>query len=455
MPSVIDLFNIGIGPSSSHTIGPMRAAKYFLTDVCQDCINQITGLKITLYGSLAYTCHGHGTDRALLAGLFGKEPDTVDPSWVFNLCDRINESRVINLLGQHEISFCLANDLVLCLKAHDHKYTNTMEFIALKDNRELRKATLFSVGGGAVEMEGNIIHASALSQKELPYVFENMHELSLLCQKHQITIAALMRANESVIHTQQSIDTLLDTILDKMFASIEAGLATDGILPGGLKVRRRAKALYQQLLEKGRPKDYTETSTMDWLNAFAIAVNEENAACQRVVTAPTNGAAGVIPAVLYFMVSFYPNITPKIKRDFLLVAGAIGFLYKYNASISAAEVGCQGEIGVASSMAAAAMCACLGGSLQQIENAAEIAMEHHLGLTCDPVAGLVQIPCIERNAMGALKAVNACRIALMEQKANVVTLDQVIETMFQTGKDMMSIYKETSQGGLAANVPEC
>ena len=456
--SVFDLFSIGIGPSSSHTVGPMRAACAFSEHLKQH--NQLAAVKrltIELFGSLAFTGKGHGTDGAILAGLEGELPETVDPDSIQPRLQAILNHKTLQLVDGHRIPFHYPEDFIFNLKDLLPAHTNGMRFTAYDDQKHmLHQAIFYSVGGGFIlTEEKEATHTIAQDTQGLPYPFATAKTLLEHCEKQTLTISELMMANECRMRPEAEIKTRLMRITEIMQACIEKGCQTPGILPGGLKVKRRAPLLQEKLLAKGKPvsKDYTDS--MEWLDLFAIAVNEENAAGGRVVTAPTNGAAGIIPAVLHYYLTFYPEAKKTDCIPFLLTAGAIAILYKKGASISGAEVGCQGEVGVASSMAAGALTAVLGGTLYQIENAAEIAMEHHLGMTCDPMMGLVQIPCIERNAMGAIKAVNATRLALLGDGTHTVSLDKVIATMRQTGKDMMTIYKETSLGGLAANLPEC
>ena len=455
--SVFDLFSIGIGPSSSHTVGPMKAAHAFITLLIQNQeLDSTQKIKIELFGSLAFTGKGHGTDKAILLGLEGNLPNLINPDTIPPRAQTIVSEQRLNLAGTHPIAFDYGQDFVFNTKDLLPHHTNGMRFTAFdSDKKILRTGIYYSIGGGFILDEYQATHTPEPITSDVPYPFTNAKTLLNQCETHKLSIKELMFANELMFRSQEQIDTGLLHIANTMQECITKGCQTSGILPGGLNIKRRAPSLYTKLAEKGRPTSHAMTDSMAWLNMFAIAVNEENAAGGRVVTAPTNGAAGIIPAVLHYYLSFYPEAKPEQAIDFLLVAGAIGILYKKNASISGAEVGCQGEVGVACSMAAGALTALLGGNLYQIENAAEIAMEHHLGLTCDPINGLVQIPCIERNAMGAVKAVNAARLALLGDGEHYVSLDKVIATMKQTGKDMMAIYKETSLGGLAANLPEC
>jgi len=455
--SIFNLFSIGIGPSSSHTVGPMKAAREFSALLHQQ---QQLGLTerviVELFGSLAFTGKGHGTDFAILSGLEGNAPDTVDPDKIKPRADEIIHQKTLNLFGEQAIAFDYDADLQFNFKDLLPAHTNGMRFTAYdKQHHIIASKIYYSIGGGFIVDEILAAQNTTGQDHPVPYPFVSTKELLQQCETHQLTIKELMLANEISLRPEAEVFQRIMKIAQIMKECIDKGCNTPGILPGGLNIKRRAPELLQKLLQKGRPQSHEYTDSMAWLNLYAIAVNEENAAGSRVVTAPTNGAAGVIPAVLHYYLDFYPTAKPEDAIEFLLTAGAIAVLYKKGASISGAEVGCQGEVGTACSMAAAALTAVMGGTIGQIENAAEIAMEHHLGMTCDPIAGLVQIPCIERNAMGAVKAVNAARLALLGDGHHFVSLDKVIATMKQTGKDMMSIYKETSLGGLAANIPEC
>lgn len=454
--SVFDLFSIGIGPSSSHTVGPMKAARTFALSL-ETKLTQTSQVKVELFGSLAFTGKGHGTDQAILLGLEGFAPDTVDPDSITPRSKTITADKQLLLAGSQPIEFDSNTDLIFNYKDLLPAHTNGMRFSAYNEQGNLLSQCIFySVGGGFILSEAQISHPTAAQpQATIPYPFSSAKDLLHWCEAKQLSMAELMLANESSLRSATEVKARLTAITAIMQACIDKGCASTGILPGGLNIKRRAPLLFAKLTAKGKPASNDHMDSMEWLNLYAIAVNEENAAGGRVVTAPTNGAAGIIPAVLHYYLNFYPKAKPEDAHTFLLTAGAIAILYKKGASISGAEVGCQGEVGVACSMAAAGLTALLGGSLYQIENAAEIAMEHHLGLTCDPINGLVQIPCIERNAMGAVKAVNAARLAMLGNGEHYVSLDKVIATMKQTGKDMMSIYKETSLGGLAANLPEC
>jgi L-serine dehydratase len=452
--SVFDIFKVGIGPSSSHTMGPMRAAREFVLGLKRDGLfPEIEQVAVRLYGSLALTGAGHGTDRAVLAGLEGAEPESVDPDSIEPLLLRIRSTGRVKLLGEHEIAFDEPMQLLFMYHERLPRHSNGMRFTALAaDRRVLREEDYYSIGGGFVVRGDEAEAAETSAHRAPPYPFSSGGELLALCREHGLELFELMLANERTWADDEQIRSKLLHIWHVMQACVERGFRQTGVLPGVLKVRRRAPKLYRMLTESTaeRPLD-----VMDWVNAYALAVNEENAAGGRVVTAPTNGAAGIVPAVLHFYRRFYTDSSDDGVIRFLLTAAAIGMLYKKNASISGAEMGCMGEVGVACSMAAAGLVSALHGTNEQIENAAEIGMEHNLGLTCDPVAGLVQIPCIERNAMGAVKAINAARLAMRGDGTHKVSLDQVIATMRQTGADMSTIYKETSQGGLAVNVPEC
>ncbi|HET9391186.1 MAG TPA: L-serine ammonia-lyase [Steroidobacteraceae bacterium] len=452
--SVFDIFKVGIGPSSSHTMGPMRAAHEFALELKRDGLLAATAqIAVRLYGSLALTGAGHGTDRAVLAGLEGAEPESVDPDSIERTLRQIRTSGRINLLGEHSVPFDEPMQLLFMRHERLPRHSNGMRFTALDEAlKALRETDYYSIGGGFILRNDEAEAREAADHAAPPYPFGSGSELLALCREHGLELYELMLANERTWRTPEQIQAGLLHIWQVMQACVERGFRQTGVLPGILKVRRRAPRLYRMLTESNAPRPL---EVMDWVNAFALAVNEENAAGGRVVTAPTNGAAGIVPAVLHYYVRFEPGSNEQGVLRFLLSAAAIGMLYKRNASISGAEMGCQGEVGVACSMAAAGLVGALHGTNEQIENAAEIGMEHNLGLTCDPVAGLVQIPCIERNAMGAVKAINAARLAMRGDGSHKVSLDQVIATMRQTGADMSTIYKETSQGGLAVNVPEC
>lgn len=450
--SVFDLFSIGIGPSSSHTVGPMKAANEFVSLQNAALLKQTARLTVELFGSLAFTGKGHGTHHAILLGLENQAPNRIDPDIIQPRFEAILQQQKLLLGNEFPIPFHFETDFIFNFKDLLPLHTNGMRFTTYDQNQQVLFSKIFySIGGGFIIDE----HPIQKTTLEVPFPFQNTKELLQKCTEHNITIAELMLANESSLREEQSVKEGLYEIAKIMRSCIDKGCKTPGILPGGLNVVRRAPDLFNKLSAKGMPKSYEYTDSMTWLNLYAIAVNEENAAGSRVVTAPTNGAAGVLPAVLHYYLDFYPEAKAEDTLTFLLTAGAIAILYKRGASISGAEVGCQGEVGAAASMAAGALTAVLGGTIFQIENAAEIAMEHHLGMTCDPMNGLVQIPCIERNAMGAVKAVNASRLALLGNGQHFVSLDKAIATMKQTGKDMLAIYKETSLGGLAANIAEC
>ena len=456
--SIFDLFKIGIGPSSSHTVGPVVAANRFLAELKEaGQFDATASVKVSLYGSLAMTGEGHATDVAVMIGLMGEKPDTVDPDMVPVYVQQIKENCQLNLAGEKNIPFDPQQHLPFCFGESLPKHPNGMRFQAFDDAGIIVLDSIYySVGGGFVLSDAEAGADSAPSEHEsVPYHFDNGVELLELGEKHNMSIAEVVLANEYSHTDKDEVHRKLMQIYHVMDGCIRRGCEQTGELPGGLKIKRRAHELRRELVEQPEKALQDHLTVMDWVNLFAIAVNEENAAGGRVVTAPTNGAAGVIPAVLAYYDRFVPGSNDEGIRTFLSTAAAIGMLYKHNASISAAEVGCQGEIGVACSMAAGALCAVLGGTNEQIENAAEIGMEHNLGLTCDPINGLVQVPCIERNTMGAVKAINASRLALRGSGEHHVSLDSVIETMRQTGVDMQDKYKETSTGGLAVNVVAC
>lgn len=454
--SILDLFKIGVGPSSSHTVGPMVAANRFVDALHQQGhLENTHQIRIELYGSLAMTGAGHATDTAIMLGLMGEQPDQLNPDLAPKLIDKVRSSGELMLAGQCPIPFVEAQHLHFL---HGHslpKHPNGMTLRAFDPaGLELFHDNYYSVGGGFVLNEEETEQTASHNAIQVPFPFNNAQDLLDIGDRHGLSIAEIVLENEKHLGRTDNIRRDLLNIRAVMDSCIQRGCQQTGILPGGLNVRRRAHQLHQELLN--RPKDQQDPlEVMDWVNLFAIAVNEENAVGGRVVTAPTNGAAGVIPAVLAYYHRFVPGSSDDGICTFLTTAAAIGMLYKKNASISAAEVGCQGEIGVACSMAAGALCAVLGGDNRQIENAAEIGMEHNLGLTCDPIAGLVQIPCIERNTMGAVKAINAARLAMKGDGEHRVSLDDVIETMRQTGQDMQDKYKETATGGLAVNVVIC
>jgi len=448
--SIFDIFKIGIGPSSSHTVGPMKAARAFVEQL-EEVADKVTALNVTLHGSLAYTGKGHGTDSAILLGLSGYQPETIDPDIVDDLLRSIHRDKRLDVHSIGVLSFDPDVNIVFDYSDELPRHTNGMQFVALDDNgQELLSEAYYSLGGGFIA-RGDEPEASA-QEGEPPYVFDSAESLLQQAAENNLSIAELIYANELTWRKADEIRARMMDTWAAMESTIERGMHTEGVLPGSLSVLRRAAKLRKTLDERGEP---SALNAMEWVNTFAIAVNEENASGGRVVTSPTNGAAGIIPAVLMYYKRFVADASDEGIRTFLLTAGAIGVLYKINASISGAEMGCQGEVGVACSMAAGGLAAVFGGSNDHIEEAAEIGMEHNLGLTCDPIGGLVQIPCIERNAMGAVKAINAATLAMHGDGTHKVTLDQVIETMRQTGLDMKSNYKETSQGGLAVNVPEC
>lgn len=457
--SVFHLFSIGIGPSSSHTVGPMRAARQFMLNVeRQGLLYQAGAVKVDLYGSLALTGKGHATDMAILLGLEGGTPDRVDPDIVQDRVASIRSEQHLHLLGKHRIPFEESRNLLFHGDKQLPYHPNGMRFTVYDEQgRELYVQVWYSVGGGFI-----VDHEAASQDRHivtnrhiLPFPFKTGDELLHICRTHRMSIKDVMMMNEKTWHSEEEIKRGLLNIWQVMKDCVTRGCQQEGILPGGLKVKRRAAHMLKTLMQAKADGTVGCAEVMKWLSLWALAVNEENASGSRVVTAPTNGAAGVIPSVMHYYEKLTRDPSEEGIITFFLVAGAIGILYKEGASISAAEMGCMGEVGVACSMAAAGLTAALGGTNEQIENAAEIGMEHNLGLTCDPVMGLVQIPCIERNTMGAVKAVNASLLALYGDGTHRVSLDQVIATMRQTGHDMQSIYKETSQGGLAVNVPEC
>jgi len=453
MTSIFELFKVGIGPSSSHTVGPMRAAGDFIANLgAQSLLIHVRRLQVELYGSLALTGKGHGTDRAILLGLCGETPDRVDPETIDSRLIAIRESGFLPLRGVQPVAFDESRDLLFHKDQTLPRHSNGMRFRAFESaGAELAREIYYSIGGGFVTREGKDPGAATASRPAGPYPFKSAADLLEIAERHQLPIWGVVLENEKSWRSETEVRDFVRRIWHAMQECVRRGLVTEGELPGGLNVRRRAPDMARKLRSHRRSDPL---SGMDWLNAWAIAVNEENAAGGRVVTAPTNGAAGIIPSVAHYYMRFLRGTTEGIERYFL-AAAAIGALYKENASISGAEVGCQGEVGVACSMAAAALVAALEGRNAQIEHAAEIAMEHNLGMTCDPVGGLVQIPCIERNAFGAVNAANAARMAMQSTGGHKVSLDQVIRTMYQTGLDMQTRYKETAQGGLALNVIEC
>jgi len=458
MLSAFDIFKIGIGPSSSHTVGPMRAALLFARSLEQrGLLERVARLRVDLFGSLGATGHGHATDQGVILGLFGDAPDTVRPETVQPRLEALRRGGTLMLLGTTPIAFDRVRDIVFRGEESLPEHPNAMRFTAFAaDDAVLAEGRYFSVGGGFVVEGGQAVAQTAAVA--VPHPFSTGDELMAQCRENGLSVAALVLRNECAWRPEAEVRAGLLRIWGVMQQCVQRGFGIDNplaaqALPGPLRMRRRAGELHRELLAQAGAAD--PLAAMDWVNAFAMAVNEENAAGGRVVTAPTNGAAGVVPAVMHYYQRFVPSASDAGIVDFLLTAAAIGMLYKTNASISGAEVGCQGEVGVACSMAAGALAAVLGGTPAQVENAAEIGMEHNLGLTCDPVGGMVQIPCVERNAMGAVKAINAARMALRGDGSHYVSLDAVIRTMKQTGEDMKSTYKETSLGGLAVNVVEC
>lgn len=457
MISVFDLFKIGIGPSSSHTVGPMKAAKSFALSASHSGVcNKVAKVRCRLYGSLAWTGKGHGTKAAVILGLAGLEPESADPKEIEQITAMAVERKILTLSDGPLISFDPDTDIIFDTITPPPRHPNTLEFSALDSlGAELFVQRICSIGGGFVVLEEDVGKATIDRFVKVPFPFFSAAELLVLGERNGLTIAEIVRANEATLRPEVEVIRHLDRISATMLDCISKGLSTEGDLPGDLKVRRRAPAIQAQIDETRQSNLQPLHQVMDIISVYAIAVNEENAAGGRVVTAPTNGAAGVIPAVIRYYREHCDGATDYGIRTFLLTATAIGALFKMNASISGAEVGCQGEVGVACAMAAAGLAAALGGSNSQIENAAEIGMEHHLGMTCDPIGGLVQIPCIERNAFGAVKAVNAASLALRGDGTHRVSLDQVIATMRQTGADMNDKYKETSRGGLAVNWVDC
>jgi L-serine dehydratase len=457
--SLFDLFKVGIGPSSSHTMGPMRAARRFVLELQSGgVLAQVADVRVDLYGSLALTGLGHGTDRAILLGLSGEEAATIDPATIEPKLAMIRSSEQLSLLGTRPIAFRESDNLIfhrdqMTPPGAVTQHPNGVRFSAFDAaGNLLLTRTYFSIGGGFIIADGEDQTLTTVSELALPFPFASAASLLEMASEQRLAIWELMLENESALRPRDEVRAGILHIWEVMQGCIERGMTTEGTLPGGLSVRRRAPRLAARLREKG---SVDPLAPLDWVTVYAMAVNEENAAGGRVVTAPTNGAAGVIPAVARYYRDFVPGSDEDGMLRYFLTSAAVGVLYKENASISGAEVGCQGEVGVACSMAAGGLAAALGGTNGQVEHAAEIAMEHNLGMTCDPIGGLVQIPCIERNAMGAVKAVQACRIAMNEAEGHKVSLDQVIKTMYMTGLDMQSRYKETSLAGLALNVIEC
>jgi L-serine dehydratase len=458
MISVFDMFSIGIGPSSSHTVGPMKAAKKFVDELKkQTLLTNIDRVKCELFGSLGQTGIGHGTGKAVILGFSGETPETIPVELIDSILAKVVSSQKLQLDGHHSVNFPKDNAIIYHHKKTLPAHSNAMTFFAYQGDDMILEQTYYSIGGGFIvqdcDFEKEKDKALSLhSNISRPHIFTNAAQLLEQAQSAGLSISTLMMNNEKCLNDEATIRNKLIEIWQAMLSSVNRGIATEGILPGGLKVTRRAPALYRSLIVE---KSTDPLNALDWVNLFALAVNEENAAGSRVVTAPTNGAAGIIPAVLCYFDKFVRPVSDDDCIRYLLTAAAIGILYKTNASISGAEVGCQGEVGVACSMAAAALTEIMGGTPIQVENAAEIGMEHNLGLTCDPVGGLVQVPCIERNAMGSVKAINASRLALRGTGTSKVSLDKVIKTMWETGNDMKTKYKETSRGGLAVNITEC
>ena len=460
--SVFDLFKIGIGPSSSHTVGPMKAAAMFARRLGKhELLAQTARIEARLYGSLGATGKGHGTDTAIMLGLEGSMPDSIDPDSIEERLARIRADGRVMVEGRHPVLFKERTDMLFLRRETLPFHTNGVRLTAFAaDGTVLEERRYFSVGGGFVvsqeEADASADHPRlVVDPTVLQHPFSSGDALLEITHATGLSIAQVMRRNEHAWRTDTELDAGLDAIWDTMQACVARGCRTEGHLPGMMKVKRRAAEMQRMLSSRPEQALKDQLTTLDYVNLYAMAVNEENAAGGRVVTAPTNGAAGIVPAVMHYYDRFVPGASKQGIRDFLLTAGAIGLLYKENASISGAEVGCQGEVGVACSMAAGGLAAVMGGTPEQVENAAEIGMEHNLGLTCDPVGGRVQIPCIERNAMGSVKALNAARMALRGDGTHYVSLDKVIKTMRDTGRDMMTKYKETSRGGLAVNVIEC
>ncbi|GKX58131.1 L-serine ammonia-lyase [Leminorella grimontii] len=454
MISVFDMFKIGIGPSSSHTVGPMKAGKAFVDDLCRSgMLTNVNRIVVDVYGSLSLTGKGHHTDIAIIMGLAGNQPDTVDIDSIPGFIRRVEETERLSLAaGQHEVLFPRAGGMVF----HSEnlpRHENGMKITAFAGERAVYSKTYYSIGGGFIVDDENFGKEDK-SEISVPYPFKSAEALLTLCKQYGLSISGLVMQNELAMHSVKEIDSYFAAVWQTMKDCIDRGMNTEGVLPGPLQVPRRAAPLRRMLLSSDKLSN-DPMNIIDWVNMFALAVNEENAAGGRVVTAPTNGACGIVPAVLAYYDRFIQPVSPEAYIRYFMAAGAIGTLYKMNASISGAEVGCQGEVGVACSMAAAGLTELLGGSPQQVCDAAEIGMEHNLGLTCDPVAGQVQVPCIERNAIASVKAINASRMALRRTSEPRVSLDKVIETMYETGKDMNAKYRETSRGGLAIKVVPC
>lgn len=456
--SVFDLFKIGIGPSSSHTVGPMIAARRFSETLTQAAdVDQVSKIRVELLGSLGATGKGHATDTGIILGLLGHRPESVDPDKIPSIIKASEKKQEITLLNKHPIHFVKSRDLIFDGSRTLPQHSNGMIFTVLNaESKEIASDIYFSIGGGFVLNENEVNAPGKTESTDIPFPFSNAAELLDFCHEEKCSVSDLMLANEIARgETEESLRSRILEIWETMKQCVARGTHTEGMLPGALKLHRRAPELYRKLKQNPALKDVDPLASLDWVDQYALAVGEENACGGRVVTAPTNGASGVIPAVLHYCVEILATHDDDRIVRFFLTAAAIGSLYKENASLSAAEVGCQGEIGVACSMAAGALAEYRGGTPGQVQNAAEIGMEHNLGLTCDPIGGLVQIPCIERNAMGAVKAINASRMALRRDRPQHVSLDSVIKTMRETGRDMNAKYKETSEGGLAVNVPEC
>ncbi len=458
MISVFDMFKIGIGPSSSHTVGPMKAAKIFINELdIKELLESTDELRSELFGSLGQTGKGHGTGKAVILGLMGEAPDTVDTEIIDTVLEEVSESQQLQMANGKKVIFSRESGVVYHRRKSLPAHANAMTLFAYSKGVCIYERTYYSVGGGFILDEDEIKAQDASPATPIqsaPFDFNSAKELLSSCTENGFSISSLMMANELSVAPESQVKEQLWHIWQTMKNCVERGYHKEGILPGGLKLRRRAPAMYRRLRAEGK-NNIDPLTALDWVDLFALSVNEQNAAGDRVVTAPTNGAAGIIPAVLCYYDTFVEEVDVEICCRYLLTAAAIGILYKKNASISGAEVGCQGEVGVACSMAAGALTEIMGGTIEHVENAAEIGMEHNLGLTCDPVGGLVQVPCIERNAMGAVKAINASRMALRGDGNHKVSLDKVIKTMMDTGKDMRSKYKETAKGGLAVNIVEC
>jgi L-serine dehydratase len=453
--SAFDLYSVGIGPSSSHTVGPMRAAKTFADRLSEaGLLEDVARVRAELFGSLGATGHGHGSPKAVVLGLEGEDPATTDTDLADLRLDRLRSESVLRLAGRREVPFDLDEDLIMHRRRSLPAHPNGMTFAANDaSGTPLLERTYYSVGGGfVVDESATGADRVVLDETEVRFPFTTAHELLDICAREGLAVSDVMLANERAWRTEQEIRDGMLHLWSEMAACVERGFQREGVLPGGLKVPRRAPGLFRELSGSA---SQDPLQVMDWINLYALSVNEENASGGRIVTAPTNGAAGIIPAVLHYYVRFMPGADDDGIVRFLLTAAAVGILFKTNASISGAEVGCQGEVGSACSMAAAGLCEVLGGSPKQVENAAEIGIEHNLGLTCDPVGGLVQIPCIERNAIASVKAINASRLAINGDGSHKVTLDKAIKTMRDTGRDMKTKYKETARGGLAVNVIEC